>query len=154
MNKSKIHTLHRPKYALFRSLQWLSGKQSTCQCRRPGFNHWVGKIPWRRMITHSSILAWEIPWTEETGWLQSMGSQKSQTQLSCYTSTKNSVTMGIKRMQRWNITFFFLFFFYMCSPSWSPLPPPSPPDPSMSSQCTRSEHLSHASNLGWWSVSP
>ena len=35
-----------------------------------------------------------------------------------------------------------------------PLPPPSPPDPSGSSQCTRSEHLAHASNLGWWSVSP
>ena len=37
---------------------------------------------------------------------------------------------------------------YMCSPSWSPVPPPSPPDPSRSSQCTRSERLSHASNLG------
>ena len=35
-----------------------------------------------------------------------------------------------------------------------PLPPPSPPAPSRFSQCTRSEHLSHASNLGWWSVSP
>ena len=60
--------------------------------------------------------------------------------------------------------------FYMCSPSRSPLPPPSPPDSSGSSQCTRPppsppdssgssqctrpEHLSHASNLGWWSVSP
>ena len=42
---------------------------------------------------------------------------------------------------------------YMCSPSWSPLPPPSPPHPSGSSQCTSPEHLSHASNLGWWSVS-
>ena len=38
---------------------------------------------------------------------------------------------------------------YMCSPSQSPLPPPSPPIPSRSSQCTRSERLSHASNLGW-----
>ena len=28
------------------------------------------------MTTHSSILAWEIPWTEEPGGLQSMGSQK------------------------------------------------------------------------------
>ena len=27
------------------------------------------------MSTHSSILAWEIPWTEEPGGLQSMGSQ-------------------------------------------------------------------------------
>ena len=32
---------------------------------------------------------------------------------------------------------------YMCSPSRSPLPPPSPPAPSRSSQCTRSESLSH-----------
>ena len=28
------------------------------------------------MATHSSVLAWEIPWTEETGGLQSMGSQR------------------------------------------------------------------------------
>ena len=34
------------------------------------------------MATHSSILAWEISWTEEPGRLQSMGSQKSWTQLS------------------------------------------------------------------------
>ena len=26
--------------------------------------------------THSSILAWRTPWTEEPGWLQSMGSQR------------------------------------------------------------------------------
>ena len=31
------------------------------------------------MATHSSILAWEIPWTEEPGGLQSLGSQKSNT---------------------------------------------------------------------------
>ena len=30
------------------------------------------------MATHSSILAWEIPWTEDPGGLQSMGLQKSQ----------------------------------------------------------------------------
>ena len=29
----------------------------------------------KEMATHSSILAWEIPWTEEPGGLQSMGSQ-------------------------------------------------------------------------------
>ena len=28
------------------------------------------------MATHSSILAWEIPWTEESGGLQCMGSQR------------------------------------------------------------------------------
>ena len=42
---------------------------------------------------------------------------------------------------------------HMCSPSQSPLPPPSPSHPSGSSQCTSPEHLSHASNLGWQSVS-
>ena len=31
------------------------------------------------MATHSSILAWEIPWTQEPGRLQSMGLQKSRT---------------------------------------------------------------------------
>ena len=35
----------------------------------------------KEMATHSSILAWEIPWTEEPGGLQSVESQKSQTQL-------------------------------------------------------------------------
>ena len=31
------------------------------------------------MITHSNILAWELPWTEEPGGLQSTGSQESDT---------------------------------------------------------------------------
>ena len=34
------------------------------------------------MATHSTILAWRIPWTEETSRLQSMGSQKSRIELS------------------------------------------------------------------------
>ena len=34
------------------------------------------------VATHSSILAWEISWTEKPGGLQSMGSQNSWTQLS------------------------------------------------------------------------
>ena len=33
------------------------------------------------MATHSSVLIWRIPWTEKPGGLQSMGSQKSQTQV-------------------------------------------------------------------------
>ena len=36
----------------------------------------------KEMAIHSSILAWRIPWTEDPVGLQSMGSQKSQTQLS------------------------------------------------------------------------
>ena len=42
---------------------------------------WVQSLGWEDpleedMTTHSSILAWEIPWTEETGGLQSMGLQR------------------------------------------------------------------------------
>ena len=33
----------------------------------------------KEMATHSNILAWESPWTEETGRLQSMGSQELDT---------------------------------------------------------------------------
>ena len=36
----------------------------------------------KTMPSHSSILAWEVPWTEEPAGLWSMGSQESQTQLS------------------------------------------------------------------------
>ena len=37
------------------------------------------------MVTHSSTLAWKIPWTEEPGRLQSMGVAKSRTRLSDFT---------------------------------------------------------------------
>ena len=41
------------------------------------FSLWVGKIPLEKgMATHSSILAWRIPWTEEPGRLEPMGSQR------------------------------------------------------------------------------
>ena len=42
---------------------------------------WVRSLGWEdpleeEMVTHSSMLAWEIPWTEEPGGLQSIGSQR------------------------------------------------------------------------------
>ena len=42
---------------------------------------WVRSLGWedpqeKEMATHSSILAWKIPWTEEPGRLQSMGSHR------------------------------------------------------------------------------
>ena len=62
-------------------LQWLSSKETTCKAGATGD---VGSMPGQEdlleegMATHSSILAWRIPWTEESGGLQSMGLQ-SQT---------------------------------------------------------------------------
>ena len=43
---------------------------------------WVRSLGWedpleKEMATHSGILAWKIPWTEEHGRLQSIGSQES-----------------------------------------------------------------------------
>ena len=52
----------------------LNGKEPACRCRRcrrHGFNPWVRKA----ISSHSSFLAWKIPWTEESGGLQAMGSQ-------------------------------------------------------------------------------
>ena len=45
---------------------------------------WVRSLGWedpleKEMATHSNILGWEIPWTEEPDRLQSTGSQKSWT---------------------------------------------------------------------------
>ena len=42
--------------------------------------------PLEEMATHSRIRAWEIPWTKDLDGLQSMGSQKSWTQLSDQTT--------------------------------------------------------------------
>ena len=45
---------------------------------------WVQSLGWedpleKEMATHSSVLAWRIPWTEEPGGLQSMGLPESDT---------------------------------------------------------------------------
>ena len=53
-----------------------SGKEPTCQCRRCrrcGFHLWVGEGPLEKgTATHSSILAWRIPWIEKPGELHAM----------------------------------------------------------------------------------
>ena len=57
-----------------------SGKEPASQCRRQkrhGFDPWMGKISLEEgLATHSSILAWRIPWTEEPGRLQSIELQR------------------------------------------------------------------------------
>ena len=45
---------------------------------RPGFNLWVGKIPWRRAWQPTPVfLPGKIPYTEEAGGLQSMGQDRT-----------------------------------------------------------------------------
>ena len=58
---------------------WLSGKEFACNTGDPddlGSVPGSGGSPEGGMATHSSILAGEIPWTEEPGRLQSVGSQR------------------------------------------------------------------------------
>ena len=166
------------------------------------------------MATYSSIFARIIPWTEEPGRLQSMGSQRVGKRLIDWiTTTTHSIDrvwaiseateeaagmgLGSQKVRvdlrcgrclvfmDWVISFFFFLIFYFfpfISISWrlitlqycrgfchrltwishgftcvphpdAPLPPPSLSHPSGSSQCASPEHLSHASNLGWWSAS-
>ena len=50
-------------------------KESACnagdQSSIPGLERFPGEG-----ATHASVLAWRIPWTQDPGWLQSMGSQR------------------------------------------------------------------------------
>ena len=59
------------------------GKNPPANAGDAGLIHGSGRPPLEKeMATHSSILAWEIPWTEEPGGLLPTGSQKSRTRLS------------------------------------------------------------------------
>ena len=49
-------------------------KASACNAGDLGLIPGLGRS--KEMVTHSSILAWRIPWTEEPGGLQSTGSQR------------------------------------------------------------------------------
>ena len=72
------------------------------------------------MATHSSILAWEIPWTEEPGGLQSMGLQTRQVcpptisdqslQACCCSYEQNHSKLGIKLSWFWVLTRLMIFF--------------------------------------------
>ena len=55
------------------------GKESTCNVGDLGFYPGLRRSPGEGRATHSSILAWKIPRTEEPGRVQSMGSQELNT---------------------------------------------------------------------------
>ena len=68
-----IHT-----YGITGLLKWLSGKESTCHAGDVGLIPGLEESLEKEMATHSSILAYEISWAEESGQLQSMKLQKNQ----------------------------------------------------------------------------
>ena len=55
------------------------GKESACNAGDLVSHPRLGRYPGEGMATHSSILAWRIPWTEESGRLRFMGSQELDT---------------------------------------------------------------------------
>ena len=55
------------------------GKESTCNVGDPGLTSGSGKSPGEEMATHSSILAWKIPWMEEPGRLSPQGCKELDT---------------------------------------------------------------------------
>ena len=61
------------------------GKESACDVGDPGSNPGSGRSPGREdplekeVATHSNILAWRIPWTEEPGGYSSQGHKESDT---------------------------------------------------------------------------
>ena len=63
---------------------WLSGKESTCRCRRSWFDPWVGKISWRRkwQPTPVSLARKSHRQRSLAGYIQSMGKQRVVTWLS------------------------------------------------------------------------
>ena len=71
----------------------LGSMESPLPVRRAFYRHqetWVQSLGWedpleKGIATHSSILAWKIPWTGESGGLQSMGSQSRTQLISTYT---------------------------------------------------------------------
>ena len=61
----------------YNGLPWWLRRLNVClQYGRPEFDPWVGSSLEQEMAIHSSTIAWKIPWTEEPGRLQSMGSQR------------------------------------------------------------------------------
>ena len=75
---------------------------------------WVRSLGWedpleKGMTTHSSILAWRIPWTEEPGGLQSVGSQRvrhgrsklARTQVNLFPGDDFGSAMVLPRQLSW-----------------------------------------------------
>ena len=63
----------------------------------------LGRFLEKEMATHSSTLAWEIPWTEEPGGLRSMGPQRVSTpeQLSSSSRNRGALDWSVRLCECW-----------------------------------------------------
>ena len=147
-----------------------------------GFCHtsaWISHrytcVPEKAMATHSSTLVWKIPWTEEPGRVQSMGSQRVGHLLSDFTFTfhfslscigegnRNPLQCSCLENPRDGRAWWAAIYgviqsrtrlkqlsssssIHTSPPSWSSLPPPTTSHPSRLSQSTSLSSLSHTAN--------
>ena len=86
--------------------KWLRGKESGKPVIQEMQVRFLGRedLPEKEIATHSSILAWEIPWTEEPGGLQSMGLQRVRYALATNQQQQLKVYIRVARINR---RFFF-----------------------------------------------
>ena len=88
------------------------GKECVCSAGDPGSTSGQEDPLENRMATHCSILAWEIPWTEEPGGLQSMGHKRVRHDFT--TKQQHSITepslMGFKVGWFYNKLWYILSF--------------------------------------------
>ena len=130
-----------------RMLGYVKGPCHHIICREKGFpsgsavknipaiqETWVWSLDWenppeKEMATHSSILAWKIPWTEEPGGLQPTGSksclatkQQQQSVLLIHVFSPCLVLLCVFLFVCWAFCFFVCFFpvlYHILSPSFS-----------------------------------
>ena len=118
-------------YIFYDSPGGSDSKASAYNAGDPGSVPGSGDLLEKEMATHSSTLAWKMPWTEEPGWLQSMGSQRVR--------------------QDWATSLSFIYFlcikihvYLKCAASWRPLPSSAAWQPEMPAPTYRA-----ASSLGF-----
>ena len=78
---SKMWGFCRTESGFFNKYIWVKEKAQTVKNLPAVRETWVRSLGWEDsveegMATHSSDLAWRVPWTEESGGLQSVGSQR------------------------------------------------------------------------------
>ena len=81
--------------------RWHSGKETSCQCRRPGFDPWVGKIPWRRARLPTQCSCLENPMDRAACWATVHSVAKTHTWLSTRAHTLESSGKLFKNKSIW-----------------------------------------------------
>ena len=129
-----------------------SGKEPTCQCRRHErlkFDPWVEDPLEKEMATHSGILDWEVPWTEEPSGLKSIRVTKSRIQLSNTFSSNYPVwvweLLPVRMLT--NPTHIYIKDWTQSPPRPQPSPPPPNPIWGSKDESPRSRRSAQHSGL-------